>query len=246
MLGNRERSSTSTITSTARSDKSGSLGMKINLQITGWELQRMTPCGEVAWSDLRPSIDGKPQSESLDALMVSSTDDDIDVMRVLLRSAPKVGLAFSAQCRVGHRPESPSRVRLHKGLFGERGRRTGGKTIEMSVSATQVTLVGVWLLDDLSVKVAPEGCLDHSTCCFVVSRDPLQVPQLLDSLRGSVITKGTCSINYPDLADAICPLGHFIMKAHPRCRQRVVVLGRRGSMKHLLYWMAASEARGHV
>jgi hypothetical protein len=216
----------------------------MNLQITSWELQRMTPCAEVAWADLRPPFDGKPQSESLDGLVVSSTDDDIDVMRALLRSAPKIGLAFSAQCRVGHRPESPSRVRLHKGLFGERGRRTGGKTVELAVSATQVTLIGAWLLDDLAVKVAPEGCLDHSTCCFVVSSEPIQLPELLDSLRGSVITKGTCSINYPDLADAICPLGHFIMKAHPRYRQRVVVLGRRGSMTRLGGWVAASAANG--
>jgi hypothetical protein len=208
----------------------------MNLNVISWELQRLTPCREIAWADLRSPVDGIPQNEFFDGLMISAEQDDTDVIRMLLRSASKVGLPFGAQCRVAHRPEVPSKVRLHKGLFGERGRRTGAKTIELAVSASQVTLIGAWLLDDLSVKVAPEGCLDHSTCCFVVSRQPLDASQLVQFLARSVVSDGTCSINYPDFAIAICLEDHFILKAHPKYRERAILIGKRGSIELLRDW----------
>lgn len=217
----------------------------MNVKLTSWTLERKTPCPAAAWADLRLSGDRWAEDVPLECSMVSSVDEDVNLLHALLRSAPSQGLRYRAQCRVGHRPESPSKVRLHKGLFGESGRRTGAESIERVVSQGQVTLIGVWVLSDFLLDNASEACLDHSTCCFVLSSEPLLTPLLLDSLRASVVTRGACSINYPDLAEAVCPLGHIIMKAHPVNRQNVLVLGEQGAMQRLRGWIELSVSDRH-
>lgn len=207
----------------------------MEVELTSLVLSQRAPCSEAAWSDLRSSADAS-RNMLFDCLMASTSDINGDLIRPLLRAASGQEFSSRFQCRITHRPEAPSKVRLHKGLFGDIGRMAGATHREVNASSNQVVICGVWPLDGVSAEASPKGCLDHSTCCFVLSNSPLQALRLLDSLAASVVVKGVCSINYPDFAESVCSEGHFILKSDPQQRQNAILLGQRGSLESMKRW----------
>lgn len=211
----------------------------MDIELTSFLLSQGKPCSEAAWSDLRSPADVS-RGMLFDCLMASTSDINGDLIRPLLRASRAQGPLARFQCRISHRPEAPSKVRLYKGLFGDVGRLSGATHREIGASSNQVVICGVWPLDGASAEIAPKGCSDHSTCCFVLSNSPLQASRLLDLLEASVVVKGVCSINYPDLAEFVCSEGHFILRSDPRNRQDAILLGQHGSLESMRRWVGVA------
>lgn len=209
-------------------------------RLTGSVLTRSTSCASFAWADLRkPQTDAVASAASFDALRVSVDGGETSsLLQSLLLAAPGFGLGYRMQCRIGHRPELPSRVRLHNGLFGLHGRNGSAKTIEVAVTGGQVVLVGVWVLADSLIDVAAKDCFDQSTCCHLVSALPLDQSSVLSSLADCLVTNGTSSINYPDLAERLCTSDAYLVRPHPQDREDVLLLGAVGSEPQMRLWVA--------
>jgi len=189
----------------------------------------------------KPQADAVASAACFDVLKVGVEEGKTcSLLQNLLLAAPSVGLGYRMQCRIGHRPETPSRIRLHKGLFGDHGRSGGAITIEVAASGEQVVLVGVWVFDDSLIEVATQDCFDQSMCCHLVSALPLYQSAVLSTLADCLIANRTSSINYPDLADSVCKGGAYLVRAHPQSPEDVLILGAAGSALQMTNWVEST------
>jgi hypothetical protein len=214
----------------------------MRFQLTSSVLTREKSSASFAWADLRAirEVDAT-STANFDVLKVSAERNACDLLKTLLLAAPTLGMGYRVQCRVGHRPESPSRVRLHKGLFAIESRKNGAKTIEVNVCGEQTVLVGTWVFPDSLIDAATHDCFDQSTCCYLVSSQPLDQDAVLRYLAESLVVSRTSSINYPDLAERVCRTDAYLVRAHPQDREDVLLVGPAGSESQMRLWVQGAE-----
>lgn len=225
--------------------ESGRHGVNLmGLQAESASLSPAVSVAAFAWGNLRNKSDHPAGTFFFDCLKVSGASKNGGLIRALLFTGSDVGLPYRVQIRIGHRPEARSKVRLYKGLFGDIGRRSGALTAEHATSLGLVALIGLWELNNEAIDVASTGCFDQSICCFVCSATPVSASDVLEQLAVSLVTNGTCQINYPDFAREVCLQGMIIVRAAPVQQHDVLLLGESGTEP--LMWKWVQEASTYI